>query len=64
MKVRLLKAWKGWGPDHVFSDMPANVAGELIRRGIGDEVADLRDAVAPPRRRGAGMRAGEDYVTR
>lgn len=61
MKVRLIQPWKIWSPGHEFPDMPPNVAGELIRRKIAEEVADL---VVQSARRRAGMRADRDYVTR
>lgn len=61
MKVRLIQAWKYWGVGHEFPDMPPNVATDLIRRKIAEEVAEI--VVAQPRRR-ASMRAGADYVTR
>lgn len=60
MKVRLLQAWKIWPEGHEFPDMPPNVASDLIRRKIAEEVA----VVEVPARKRAGMRAGRDYVTR
>lgn len=38
--IRLSKPWKNWPAGHVFTDMPPNVAGTLVSRGIGEHVEE------------------------
>ena len=39
MKIRLLQPWNSFEVGHVLEPQP-NVAGELIRRGVAEEIPD------------------------
>lgn len=46
MKYRVVKAYGPWSVDHVFTEMPGNVARTLIGRGLIEPVA-AEKAISP-----------------
>lgn len=66
-KIRLLIAWQQFSKGHEFEvggagGMPAAQAEVMVARGLAEEV---KPSIGDGRRRSrAGMRAGQDYVTR
>lgn len=46
MYVKLVKPWKACRPGKIFSEMPANVAELLIKRGIAKKISKPKDGEA------------------
>lgn len=53
--LRLKQAWKVWPVGHIIPEMPANMARNLIDRGIAEEIKDkpksrMSDVLSIPNR--------------